>query len=343
MNARVDSTPSQMTAAVMHGLPVDALQVETVRLPAGEGRDDLLVRMEACGICGTDLHILAGSSYRPTLPFVLGHEAVGTVVDAGADAVTWLGRRVTMTNFTGCGRCAMCKLGDERLCPALVSITGVLSAWGGFATYLRIHAAQAVDVPEQLDSASAASLVDAGPTAANSVRVALQRAPNRVLVVGAGPIGFLCAELLRVDGVPVDVVHPSPLRREALAALGHRVVASFEEIEPGYDVVIDCAGVPEVVEPGIACLGPRGEYLLAGYSRVPDLDLAVLARKEAVVRGIRSGRRSDLETILGRAADGSIRLPEIAAWPLTAINDALADLRDRRVRGKAVILPDGLP
>ena len=342
VNARVASTPLRMVAALTDDLPVDALRIGTVRVPALERSDDLLVEMEACGICGTDLHILAGSSYRPTLPFVLGHEPVGRVVDAGADATGWIGRRVTMTNFTGCGRCALCRQGDERLCPDLVSITGVLGAWGGFAAYLRIHAAQAVDVPVRLDSATAASLVDAGPTAANSVRVALQRAPRRVLVVGAGPIGFLCAEMLRAAGVPVDVVHPSSLRREALGALGHHVVPSFEDVEPGYDVVIDCAGVPEVVVPGVASLGPRGEYLLAGYARVPDLDLAVVARKEAVIRGIRSGRRTDLETVLRLASEGSIRLPEVATWPLASINDALAALRGHRVRGKAVIVPGSL-
>jgi 2-desacetyl-2-hydroxyethyl bacteriochlorophyllide A dehydrogenase len=328
-----------MSAALVRDLPARRVSVDSVPIPRIEGPDHLLLRVEACGICGTDLHILAGSSYRPALPFVLGHEAVGTVVDSGSAAGSWVGRRVTMTNFTGCGRCVMCRAGDERLCPDLVSITGVLGSWGGFAGYVRIHAAQALDVPLSLDAIAAASLVDAGATAANSVRVALERKPGRVLLIGAGPIGFLCAELLRAAGVPLDVVHPSPLRREALAAIGHHVVASFDEVEPAYDVVIDCAGVPDVIAPGIARLGPRGEYLLAGYARTPDLDLAVVARKEGVVRGIRSGRRSDLEMVIDAAADGSIRIPGITTWPLVAINDALDALRARAVPGKAVIVP----
>ena len=333
------SIPAAMPAALVRHLPTRHMELEAAPTPRIEARDHLLLRMEACGICGTDLHILAGTSYRPSLPFVLGHEAVGTVVDAGSDAASWVGRRVTMTNFTGCGRCAMCRAGDERLCPDLVSITGVLGAWGGFAGYVRIHAAQAVDVPSPLDAIAAASLVDAGATAANSVRVALGRSPGPVLLIGAGPIGFLCAELLRTAGVPLDVVHPSPLRREALAAIGHNVVATFEEVEPAYDVVIDCAGVPDVVEPGVSRLGPRGEYLLAGYARTPDLDLAIVARREGVVRGIRSGRRADLETVLAAAADGSIRIPGITTWPLAAINDALDALRSKAVPGKAVIVP----
>jgi 2-desacetyl-2-hydroxyethyl bacteriochlorophyllide A dehydrogenase len=244
-----------------------------------------------------------------------------------------------MTNFTGCGGCAMCRAGDERLCPGLVSITGVLGSWGGFAGYVRVHAAQALEVPSALDAIAAASLVDAGATAANSVRVALERSPDRVLLIGAGPIGFLCAELLRTAGVQLDVVHPSPLRREALAAIGHHVVATFEEVESAYDVVIDCAGVPEVIAPGLARLGPKGEYLLAGYAKAPDLDLAVVARREGVVRGIRAGRRADLESVIAAAAEGSIRIPGITTWPLAAINVALDALRSRAVPGKAVIVP----
>ena len=169
------SIPAAMPAAVVRELPTRHLELEAVPTPRIEAPDHLLLRVEACGICGTDLHILAGTSYRPTLPFVLGHEAVGTVVDAGSDATSWVGRRVTMTNFTGCGRCAMCRAGDERLCPDLVSITGVLGAWGGFAGYVRIHAAQAVDVPSPLDAIAAASLVDAGVCSTDDVWHAIAR------------------------------------------------------------------------------------------------------------------------------------------------------------------------
>jgi 2-desacetyl-2-hydroxyethyl bacteriochlorophyllide A dehydrogenase len=330
-----------MDAALLIRIPSVGLDIERVTAPRVTAPDDLLLRVEACGICGTDIHILAGTSYRPETPFVLGHEAVGVVIDAGDDATDWIGRRVTMTNFTGCGRCAECRAGDQRVCRDLVSITGVLSAWGGFAERLVIHAAQAVMVPDGLVPVEAASLVDAGATAANCVRVALDRSPDRVLIVGAGPIGFLAAEMLRVRGVGVDVVHPSPLRRRALAALGHNVVATFDETAPDYDAVIDCAGVPEVVSPGIARLGPRGWYLLAGYAHVPDLDFAAVARKEGQIRGIRSGRRGDLEAIIEGAADGSIRLPSITTWQLPDINDALDALRAREVPGKAVIVTEG--
>jgi 2-desacetyl-2-hydroxyethyl bacteriochlorophyllide A dehydrogenase len=331
-----------MLAAVARDIPAAALEIASVPAPMVEADDDLVVRVEACGICGTDLHIMAGESYRPVTPFVLGHEPVGTVVAAGDTAREWLGRRIAITLFTGCGRCAWCLNGDERLCPVLVSITGVLGVWGGYAEYMRVHARQALEVPDTLGTLEAASLVDCGATAANSVRVALERGPGRVLVLGAGPIGFMCAELLRVSDVPVQVVQPSPLRREALQKVGHDVVASIDDAALPADVVIDCAGTPAVVAAGVRALAPRGMYLLAGYSRVPEMDLAAVARKEATLRGIRSGHRSDLAWITGLAAAGAIRLPEISAWSLSEANAALAALRDRRVPGKAVIVPDAL-
>jgi 2-desacetyl-2-hydroxyethyl bacteriochlorophyllide A dehydrogenase len=330
-----------MTVALARTIPTKQLELALVPAPRIEDRDDVLIRVEACGICGTDLHILEGASYRPALPFVLGHEPVGTVVDSGPGARAWLGRRVTMTLFTGDGSCPACRQGDERLCPALVSITGVLVAWGGYAELLRVHARQLVALPDGMPADTAASLVDCGATAANSVRVALERQPERVLVLGAGPIGYMCAELLRMAGVGVQVVQPSALRREALARIGHDVVASIEATTGPADVVIDCTGSPDVVAAGLRALGPRGWYILAGYARVPDVDLAVVARKEASIRGIRSGRREDLERVLQLTAEGRMRLPEISRWRLSEVNEALTALRERRVPGKAVILPDG--
>jgi 2-desacetyl-2-hydroxyethyl bacteriochlorophyllide A dehydrogenase len=329
-----------MRAAVVRDIPTEKLDITTVATPTPEAGDDVVIRVEACGICGTDLHILSGVSYRPELPFVLGHEPVGVVVAAGDEALDWVGRRVTMTLFTGCGSCEMCITGDERLCPQLVSITGVLGTWGGYAEYVRVHAGQLVDVPPTLAPAEAASLVDCGATAANGVRVALDRDPRRALVLGAGPIGYMCAELFRIAGVDVQVVQSSPLRRAAMARIGHEVVESMSDIGGQVDVVIDCTGVAAVMAAGLQALVPRGMYVLAGYARVPDIDFAVVARKELAIRGIRSGRREDLESVIKLASSRQMRLPEITEWKLSDANAALTALRRRQVPGKAIIVPD---
>jgi propanol-preferring alcohol dehydrogenase len=337
-----EPTTLTMSAAMLMRLPAESLELCRVPMPRIDRRDDVLLRVEACGICGTDLHILKGESYHPSLPFTLGHEPAGIVVAAGEDARAWVGKRAILTLFTGDGTCASCRIGDERLCPHLESITGVLLAHGAYADYVRVHARQLVELPDTLSAPEAAALVDAGATAANSVRVALEVNPARVLVVGAGAIGFLVAELLRSDGVTHTVVESNELRRNALATLGHDVIASFDDISALSDVVIDCTGAPEVMAGGVDALGPHGLYILAGYARVPNFDFGEVSHKEVSIRGVRSGRREDLERIISLVAARRVSLPEISAWPLTRINEALSALRAGSVAGKAVIVPDAL-
>lgn len=329
-----------MIAAVAATIPTDTLELREV--PDPEPADgELLIEVEACGICGTDLHILEGASYRPETPFTLGHEPVGRVVAAGSAAdAPWIGRRATMTLFTGCGRCAWCLAGDERLCPDLVSIIGVLRASGGFAERLRIRTAQAVEVPASLTAPEAATLVDAGATAANAVR-AIGRSPDGPLVVvGGGPVGFLAAELARADGWDVTVVQTSRPRRDAILALGHTVVASLDDVDARPTVVIDAAGASSVAPWALEHLAPRGLLVAAAYGPLERLDLAPAARKELRIVGVRSGRRDDLVHALASAASGAIRLPDVSTWPLTEIDAAFTALRAKTVAGKAVIIPD---
>ena len=329
-----------MKAAVLRELPSGRLQVCDVPEPALQA-GSVIVEVSACGICGTDLHIMGGTSYRPELPFVLGHEPVGTIVGVSPDVdQLLLGRRIAAAIFVGCGHCPPCRAGDERLCVHGARVTGVLGLWGGFAERLVLGADQVVDVPADLPDVVAASLVDAGPTAHNAARTVLagDRPPSSSMVVaGAGPVGVVLAGLLMTEGVAPVLVEPNPLRRRAAGELGLHTVASLEETEPAVDVVIDCAGVPDAIVPMLNRVAVHGLYVSVGYAAVPELDLAVVARRELTIRGIRSGTRADLARVLQLAADGALRLPPCQVWTLDGINDALEDLRAGRLAGKAVI------
>ena len=325
-----------MRAATIASLPATTFALVDLPEPA-PAEDELVLAVEACGICGTDLHILEGRSYAPELPFVLGHEPVGRVIGTGASATGWLGIRVAITLFTGCGTCSWCVAGDERLCADLVSITGVLARPGGFAERLVVAAAQAVAVPAGLDSAAAAALVDAGATAANAVRRTPLDTEARV-VLGGGPVGFLVAELLGASGRAPIVVEPNDRRRAALAALGHDVSATTADLKRP-DVVVDCAGDPAATAWALDALEPRGTLVVVGYGRVPEFDSAPIARKELAVVGVRSGSRVDLERALALAAEGAIAVPEISRFGLAEIYAAFAALRAGAIAGKAVIVP----
>ena len=326
-----------MRAALLTAIPTDHLEVAEVEDPVA-GPNELLLAVSMCGICGTDLHILEGRAYRPDLPFILGHEAVGRVVGAGSpEDARWIGQRVTMTNFTGDGTCAMCRAGDERLCPNLVAIIGIKGRAGGFAERMVVPTSQVVRVPDEIADEAVATLVDAGASAANSVRVAALVPGRLAVVVGGGPLGLLAAEMLRASDVDVIVVQTSEARRVSIAAMGHDVRPSTAAVSETPDGVIDAAGAPEVLPWALDSLGPRGVYVAAAYGPVPGADLTPASRKELTIRGIRSGRREDLERVIDLAATGAIRLPPVQRWSLGEIDGALAALRSRSVPGKAVI------
>ena len=326
-----------MRAAVVEELPTTTLSVVELE-PPEPAPGELLVQVEACGICGTDLHILEGSSYRPSLPFVLGHEPVGRVLDgAGPGGREWAGRRVTLTLFEGCGRCRWCLAGDERLCPDLRSVRGVLNAAGGFAELMTVPARHAVEVPDALSSVEAATLVDAGASAMNAAGVTAET-DGPVLVVGGGPVGFLLAEILRSRDTPTVVVEPREERRALLSELGHAVVPALDAVGSPMAVVVECSGAAAAVAPALELLEPRGTLVLVGYATLEQFDAAPIARKELTVRGVRSGSKADLEAIIHLAARRAIRLPPAAVWPIAEINAAFAALREGRVAGKAVVV-----
>jgi (R,R)-butanediol dehydrogenase/meso-butanediol dehydrogenase/diacetyl reductase len=330
----------QLRAAVAGSIPTIELQLaRDVHLPAHEA-NEALIQIEACGVCGTDLHILSGTSYRPDTPFVLGHEPVGlltTDVDGGTIAA---GQRVTMTIFEGCGRCSFCTAGDERLCPQLRSIVGVYRRWGGFADCLAVPSAQLVPVPPQLSAVVAASLVDAGATAANAARVVDHLKPTRPIVLGGGPVGLLTAELLRYAGASPTVVEPSHPRRRELERRSFSAASSIEDLfgQTGIDCVIDCAGVAALINDSIKLLEPHGSLVIVGYTKA-DVDFSYIARKELRVMGIRSGNREDLVRILSLVDTGAIAPPPTNVFGLSDINTALGALRAGELAGKAVITP----
>ena len=336
-----------MRAARLERLPSDSMPVADVPVP-DPGPGELLMEVHCSGICGTDLEILAGRSYAPELPFILGHEPVGQIVAAGEGADPALvGRRVAVSIFRGrdetCETCVAhpdwatpCRTGDERLCIGGARINGVLAHEGAFAEFMTLAERQAVPIPDRLSSEDVSSLVDAGATAANAARNVPVGDPRPVLVAGGGPLGFFAAQLLAARGESVIVGEPNEGRRRAIGDLGIEAVADLASLDLIAGTVLDCSGAAAILPVGLDLLGPRGTFVVAGYS-VVEADMAPLARKELQIRGVRSGRREDLEEVIRRLDRGELVAPEISRWPLEEIDRAFDALRQGKVAGKAVI------
>jgi 2-desacetyl-2-hydroxyethyl bacteriochlorophyllide A dehydrogenase len=242
------------------------VSVETVPDPT-PGPGEVIVEVAAVGLCGTDLHILAGE--HGVLPVVPGHEVAGTVVAVGADVdakVVRVGDAVAVDPSLPCGACRECRRGRANLCPSLGAL-GVTVA-GGAAQYLAAPAASCVVLADDVDLRGAA-LIEPLSCAVRGYDVLRQQLGARVVVYGAGTMGLLLLELAKRTGaVRVDVVEPNDARRAVAVELGCSAAsASGADLDDGgWDVVIDATGNAAAIQDGLGRVARGGTFLQFGVS-----------------------------------------------------------------------------
>ena len=261
------------------------LRIENVAEPPAPGSGEVVVRVVACGICGTDLHeFVAGpivTSVEPhplngaQNPQILGHEFAGDVVaiGPGVTGVT-VGDRVAIMPLAYCGHCAYCRRGLQHLC-ATMACVGLSHAWGGMAELATVAEYQVVRLPEGVTYQQGA-LIEPTAVAAYGVERAGVRPGDRVLVTGAGPIGALAALCARSAGAStVYVSEPNPARRARTEALEVATVLDPTAVDVpeflreqsdglGVDVAIECSGHPNGFTAAIRSLRRRGTLAQTG-------------------------------------------------------------------------------
>ncbi|MCP2247171.1 zinc-dependent alcohol dehydrogenase family protein [Lentzea aerocolonigenes] len=253
-----------MKAAVITG--VGSVEVTTVDDPAC-GPREVIVDVAACGLCGTDLHILQGE-FAPTLPVVPGHEFAGTVVEIGSQVnEVRVGDRVAVDPSLYCHECRMCRSGKNNLCERWAAI-GVTTS-GGAAEFAVAPVANCVKLPDHVRTEDAA-LIEPLSCAVRGYDVLRTQLASRVLIYGSGTMGLMMLQLGKLTGASsIEVVDLNAERLETAVKLGVSAVAgSADELDrpEGWDVVIDATGNEKAIQDGLGRVAKGGTFLQFGVS-----------------------------------------------------------------------------
>jgi len=287
--------------------------------------DEVAVRVRACGICGSDVHGMDGSSGRRIPPLIMGHEASGEIAAVGAAVTGWaVGDRVTFDSTVYCGKCPYCQRGEVNLCDHR-QVLGVSCAefrrHGAFAERVVVPARILCRLPDNL-SFETAAMVEAVSVAVHAVNRAKVKPDDTALVVGAGMIGLLVIQVLRARGLPrVTAVDLDDSRLAMARRLGATDTANSRLLDqspltPNFDVAFEVVGLTPTVKLALTSLRKGGTAVLVG-NLSPQVELplqAVVTRQLSVLGTCASA--GEYPECLELLADGRVRVADfISATP----------------------------
>lgn len=340
---------------VAPGAPLVCVERDT---PVPQGTE-VLLRMVACGVCHSDIHLHDGvfelgnekklEVGRPGL--VLGHEIFGEVVALGPDATQVApGDRRVVYPWIGCGQCPSCQRGDEHLCTPGRGLGTVVH--GGFADYVIVpHSRYLFDKGSVADSL-AATYGCSGLTAYSALnKLGALAERDAVVLIGAGGVGLMALQIALALGVEPIVMDISDAKLETAKALGAKAVfnasdrASVKKIksltEGGAYAVIDFVGAEASVTAGMACLRKGGRIIIVGlYGGALQVPLPFIPMNARTIQGSYVGSLQEMGELMALVREGKIAPINIEERPLAEATAALADLKAGRVNGRIVLRAD---
>lgn len=337
-----------MKAAILRDFK-QRLSIEEVERPRPEA-DEVLIQVEACGACHSDLHVadgdwtqLAGIVKRP---LILGHEIAGQVVEKGGRVRDLqIGDRVGVPWIHwSCGECEFCREGNENLCTRQ-KITGV-TVDGGYAEFVKAPATHTLKIPDSLSALEAAPLFCAGLTVYRALKGSIV-AGQRLAVFGVGGLGHLAVQFGRAFGAEVTAIDISEEKLElartfgaadALNAATTDVIKQLRR-KGGVHVSLVTSAAKAAYDTAFAGLRPTGTLLVVG---LPAQNICfppiLMAAREVRIRASTVGTRQELREVLSIAAAGQVRC-QVVARPLAQANEVLDQLRRGQVSGRIVLTP----
>ena len=337
-----------MKAAILHDFK-RALVIEEVDRPK-PGADEVLIAVEACGVCHSDLHVADGDWTQLNRivkkPLILGHEIAGRVVEKGA-AVRELeiGDRVGVPWIHwACAECEFCRQGDENLC-VKQKITGV-TVDGGYAEFVKAPASYALRIPKNLSSVEAAPLFCAGVTVYRALKQAKLAPGQRLAVFGVGGLGHIAVQIASALGAQVTAVDVAEEKLGLARSLGATSALNASAVDVGKElrkmggvhVALVTSAARAAYETAFYCVRPTGCLLVVG---LPAEDICfppiLMASLEVRIQASAVGTRQDVREVLAMAEAGKIRC-QVSSRPLAEANEVMDALRHGRVSGRVVLV-----
>src|ERR1700677_545633 len=322
----------------------EPLAIETLEAPR-PARDEVLLKICRCGICGSDLNMTAEPLFGISPGYVLGHEMSGEVIEAGAEAGLRAGDQVSVAPIRGCGTCDSCLAGDPAWCKNMLLIGG------GYAQYAAIAGRQCRKLPVGIRSSDGA-LAEPLAVALHGIHRSGMKPGDRVLIVGAGAIGlavaFWARRLGAADVIVADLHRLPGERAEHLGATAFLLsnedlaVRAAEQCPGGPDIVFECVGKPGLIDFCVSLVRPRGKVTVLGLCTAPDhMDsFRAISKEVEIVMSVFFDMREFIRAIDALEAG---RFPPQALISDTVSLDALPrvfeDLRRRTTQCKVLIDP----
>lgn len=337
---------STMIAAVVEAFG-EPLIIRHMDIPT-PGPGMILVKVEACGVCHTDLHAAQGDwPLKPDLPFTPGHEGIGTVVALGTGVTAvQMGERVGVPwLYSACGHCEYCLQAWETVCAK--AEFGGYTRNGGFAEYILADPEYVAHIPAGLDPCEAAPIICAGVTTYKGIKEAEVRPGQWIVISGVGGLGHLAVQYAKAMGLRVCAVDIDDRKLDHATALGADAVVNAKGDDPVSAVIAATGGGAHGVlitapslgafKQGVAMTRKLGTCVLVGLppGEFPMALFDVVANR-ITVRGSFVGNRQDMSEALAFAADGKVKA-DIERQPLSAINEVFNRLKKGDVPSRVVI------
>jgi propanol-preferring alcohol dehydrogenase len=336
--------------AVRYLGPKRSFELRAISIPS-PARGQVRVKIAACGVCRTELHLRDGLLDLGRRDFTVGHEMAGTVDAVGDDvAPAGIGQRVVVYYYEGCGECRYCRDGDEHLCPAPKSQPGFTSD-GGYAAYIVVRARNCVPLPPHIPFDTAAPLGCAGSTAVHAGKLAALVPGEWAVIHGFGGVGMATMQYAAACGARTIAIDLGSSKMQAARDMGATAVIDAAETRDvaaevaaitgeGADAVFDLVGTSASMQASVAMLRRRGRLVLIGYTsddfRIHPVQLIV---KEITVRGSVGSTLGDLHDAVGLVAPGLMTPFIDRTMKLEDFAEALDAVEKQRLTGRIVLTP----